>query len=122
MLRMYLLQNWYHLSYEGIEGAIYNSYTMRKFLKLGFSKESVPDATTLLIFRHILKENEIIAKLFAYQKDRLDGGRLMMQSRTTVVAAIISSPSSTKNKENGLEVRLILTKFWQNRGIIPINK
>lgn len=54
MLRMYLMQNWFGLSDEGIEDAIYDSYAMKRFLKIDFSTEQTPDATTLLHFRHLL--------------------------------------------------------------------
>ena len=32
MLRMYLMQNWFGLSDEGIEDAVYDSYAMKRFL------------------------------------------------------------------------------------------
>ena len=54
MLRMYLIQNWFGLSDEGIEDAIYDSYAMKRFLKIDFSTEQTPDATTLLHFHHLL--------------------------------------------------------------------
>ena len=57
MLRMYLLQIWFNLSDEGMEDAIYDSYCMRKFMGLDFLTESVPDATTLLKFRHLLEKH-----------------------------------------------------------------
>ena len=50
MLKMYLLQNWFSLSDEGVEEAIYDSYAMRKFMGINFFEEQVPDATTLLKF------------------------------------------------------------------------
>ena len=53
MLRMYLLQAWFSLSDEGVEDAIYDSYAMRRFMGLDFAVEQVPDATTLLHFRHL---------------------------------------------------------------------
>ena len=46
MLRMYLMQNWFNLSDVGIEDAIYDSYAMRKFMRLDFLNQQVPDATT----------------------------------------------------------------------------
>ena len=56
MLRMYLLANWFTLSDEGVEDAIYDSYAFRKFLKVDFlGGEQVPDATTLCKFRKLLK-------------------------------------------------------------------
>lgn len=59
MLRMYLLQAWFSLSDEGIEDAIYDSYAMRRFMGLDFAFEQVPDATTLLHFRHLLKQHDL---------------------------------------------------------------
>ena len=63
MLRMYLLQCWFSLSDEGVEGTIYDSYAMRKFMGINFFEQDVPDATTLLHFRHLLEEHGI-GKLF----------------------------------------------------------
>ena len=47
MLRMYLMQNWFNLSDEGIEEAVYDSYAMRSFLGINFIDEQVPDATII---------------------------------------------------------------------------
>lgn len=41
MLRMYLMQNWFGLSDEGIEDAIYDSYAMKRFLKIEHEKTSI---------------------------------------------------------------------------------
>ncbi|MDR1230275.1 MAG: transposase, partial [Spirochaetaceae bacterium] len=57
MLRMYFLSIWYNLADEAVEEAIYDSYAMRKFMKLNFLEGTVPDATTLLRFRHLLEEH-----------------------------------------------------------------
>lgn len=52
MLRIYLLQNRFSLSDEGIEDAIYDSYAMKQFMGVNFGvNEQVPDATTLCKFR-----------------------------------------------------------------------
>jgi IS5 family transposase len=68
MLRMYLLQCWFNLSDEGIEDAIYDSYALRSFMKINFVGEQVPDATTLLKFRHLLEEyNKYTAGAVAHQ-------------------------------------------------------
>ncbi len=65
MLRMYLMQNWFGLSDEGMEDAVYDSYAMKNFLGIDFTHERVPDATTLLKFRHLLERHNIAEKLFA---------------------------------------------------------
>ena len=99
MLRMYLMQNWFSLSDEGIEDAIYDSYAMRSFMHLDFLTQQAPDATTLLHFRHLIEENGIGDRIFADVKGRLEKAGLMMHGGTIVDATIIAAPSSTKNKE-----------------------
>ena len=110
MLRMYLMQNWFNLSDEGMEDAIYDSYAMRSFLGINFFEEQVPDATTLLKFRHLLEKHEIGEKIFADVKDRLEKAGLMMHGGTIVDATIISAPSSTKNKEGKRDPEMHQTK------------
>ncbi len=56
MLRMYLLQVWFNLSDEGIEDQVNDSYAMRQFMRLDFTRMQVPDATTLLHFRHLIRD------------------------------------------------------------------
>jgi len=99
MLRMYLLQNWYNLSDEGMEDAIYDSYAMRNFLKLDFSEEQVPDATTLCKFRLLLNENNISKVFFDAIKNTLEKCGRIMHGGTIVDATIFSAPSSTKNSD-----------------------
>ena len=97
MLRMYLLQVWFNLSDEATEDAIYDSYAMKRFMRMNFTNESVPDATTLLNFRHLMEENGLSEKIFEDVKGRLDRAGLLMHGGTIVDATIISAPSSTKN-------------------------
>lgn len=99
MLRMYLLQNWFNLSDEAIEDAVYDSYAMRSFMQIDFSNEQVPDATTLLKFRHLIEEHKIGEQIFADVSNKLEKAGLIMRGGTIVDATIVSAPSSTKNKE-----------------------
>ena len=110
MLRMYLLQIWFGLSDEGTEDAIYDSYAMRSFLGLNFMMEQVPDATTLLKFRHLLEEHNLCEELFNDIKTRLDKAGLMMHGGTIVDATIIQSTSSTKNKTGKRDPEMHQTK------------
>jgi len=110
MLRMYLMQSWFNLSDEGIEEAIYDSYAMRNFLGINFLDEQVPDATTLLKFRHLLEQNHIGEKIFMDVTARLDKAGLMMHGGTIVDATIITAPSSTKNKDGKRDPEMHQTK------------
>lgn len=86
MLRMYLMQIWFNLSDEGIEDSIYDSYAMRSFMHIDFTQQQVPDATTLLKFRHILESNNLGERLFEDVNHRLDEAGIMMHGGTIVGA------------------------------------
>lgn len=110
MLRMYLLQCWFSLFDEGVEDAIYDSYAMRKFMGINFFKQDVPDATTLLHFRHLLEEHGI-GKLFFDAITRcLERAGRMMRGGSIVDATLISVPSSTKNAEKKRDPEMQRTK------------
>lgn len=110
MLRMYMLQLWFNLSDEGVEDAIYDSQSMKRFLDIDFFEEQVPDATTLLRFRHLLEKNNINELLFNDVKERLDKAGLVMHGGTVVDATIISAPSSTKNSTKSRDKEMHSTK------------
>ena len=98
MLRMYLLQIWFNLSDEMTEDTIYDSYSMRCFMGLNFLEQQVPDATTLLKFRHLLEEHHLGEKIFDAINGLLEANGCMMRGGTIVDATILSAASSTKNE------------------------
>lgn len=110
MLRMYLLQAWFSLSDEGVEDAVYDSYAMRRFMGLDFTVEQVPDATTLLHFRHLLEEHRLGEKLFAAQQEIFDEQGWIMRGGSIVDATIIAAPSSTKNATGTRDPQMHQTK------------
>ena len=110
MLRMYLMQIWFNLSDEGVEDAVYDSYSMRKFMGVNFVNKKVPDATTLLHFRHLLEKYEIGKAIFNDIKSRLEKGGLIMHGGSIVDATIISAPCSTKNLSGRRDPEMHQTK------------
>jgi transposase, IS5 family len=110
MLRMYLLQAWFSLSDEGVEDAIYDSYAMRKFMRLDFALEQVPDATTLLHFRHLLEEHKLGEALFAAQNEIFEREGWIMRGGSIIDATIIAAPSSTKNASGTRDPEMHQTK------------
>jgi IS5 family transposase len=58
MLRMYCLQQWYGLADEALEDALYDSQALRSFAGIDLAVATVPDATTVLNFRHWLEEHD----------------------------------------------------------------
>ena len=97
MLRIYFLQQWYGLADEALEDAIYDRQAMRTFAGIDLSVEAVPDATTLLNFRHLWEAHDLTRLLFAGVGALLEERKLLMREGTMVDATIIATPSSTKN-------------------------
>ncbi|MCP4491146.1 MAG: IS5 family transposase [Gammaproteobacteria bacterium] len=110
MLRMYLLQCWFNLSDEAVEDSIYDSYAMRSFMKIDFTKEQAPDATTLLKFRHLLEKHNIGKLFFNAVAQNLEQHGYMMRGGTVVDATLIAAPSSTKNAKKQRDPEMRQTK------------
>ena len=110
MLRMYLVQAWFNLSDAGVEDAIYDSYALRKFVGIDFMTEQVPDATTLLHFRHKLEEKELGRAMFDAIKRLMDETGHIMHGGTIVDATIINAPASTKNAAHARDPEMHQTK------------
>lgn len=98
MLRMYVAQNCLGLSDEGTEDAIYDSQAIRRFVGIDLARESAPDATTLLKFRHLLEEKELTDSIFNAINAHLAEKGLFLRQGTVVDATIIAAPPSTKNR------------------------
>jgi IS5 family transposase len=110
MLRMYCLQQWYGLADEALEDALYDSQALRDFVGIDLSRESVPDATTLLKFRRLLLDNDLTKALFEEINAHLAEQGLLMRAGTIVDATIIAAPSSTKNQGKARDPEMHQTK------------
>ncbi|KJH66540.1 transposase [Chromobacterium violaceum] len=97
MLRVYCLQQWYSLSDPAMEESLYEIASMRQFA--GLSLDAIPDETTLLNFRHLLKKHQLTHALFAAIHQHLFDKGLMLKQGTIVDATLIHAPSSTKNAQ-----------------------
>jgi transposase, IS5 family len=110
MLRMYFLQQWYSLSDEGLEDALYDSQAMREFVGIELGREQVPDATTLLKFRRLLEDRKLTQAIFDEVNAHLGERGLLMREGTLVDATIIAAPPSTKNKAHARDPEMHQTK------------
>lgn len=110
MLRMYFVQQWYGLADEAVEDAIYDSQALRNFMGIDLSRESVPDATTLMGFRHLLEANDLAQALLVEVNAMLIERGLLMSKGTLIDATLIAAPSSTKNREHARDPEMHQTK------------
>ena len=110
ILRMYFIQQWYGLADEAVEDAIYDSQALRNFCRIDLAVESVPDATTLLNFRHLLETHELPQAMLREVNALLKERGLLMSQGTLIDATLIAAPSSTKNRKHERDPQMHQTK------------
>jgi IS5 family transposase len=110
MLRMYLVANWFNLGDEACEDALYDIPAFRDFCRIDLGRERVPDATTLLNFRHLLEQHQIGARLFAKVGELLLANGMKLSGGTIVDATLIAAPPSTKNQEQSRDPEMHQSK------------
>jgi IS5 family transposase len=110
MLRVYCLQQWFNLSDPGVEEALYDSESMRRFARIEAGADVVPDETSVLNFRRLLEQHELTAKLLAQINAVLAERGLIVGAGTIVDATIVHAPTSTKNRDGGRDPEMHQTK------------
>ncbi len=110
MLRVYFLQQWYALADEALEDALYDSQALRSFARLDLAAQGVPDATTLLNFRHLLETHHLCKGIFTAINADLTARGLLLRAGTLVDATLIAAPPSTKNKDKQRDPEMHQTK------------
>ena len=110
MLRVYFVQQWSGLSDEGVEDAITDSQALRAFVGIDLAQEAVPDATTLLQFRHRLEKHDLTRTLFEAINRQLSAQGLMMREGTMADATILAAPPSVKNEAKARDPKMHQTR------------
>jgi IS5 family transposase len=110
MLRMYCIANWFNLADEACEEALYDTPVFREFCRIDLGRERVPDATTLLHFRHLLEAHQLGTALFAKVGELLMKNGMRLSGGTIVDATLIAAPPSTKNEEKQRDPEMHQTK------------
>lgn len=110
MLRMYVAQQCFGLSDEGIEDAVYDSQAIRRFVGIDLGREAAPDATTLLKFRRRLEHHGLTARIFEVINAHLAEQGLMLREGTIVDATLIAAAPSTKNRAKARDPEMHQTK------------
>jgi IS5 family transposase len=110
MLRIYFLQQWYALADEALEDALYDSQALRNFAGIELNRDPVPDATTVLHFRHWLERHDLTRVLFDEVGAMLEERGLLMRQGTIVDATIIAAAPSTKNQSKTRDPEMHQTK------------
>ena len=117
-LRTYLVQNFFSLSDEGCEDAVYDSLAVRKFVGISVNETDIPDKSTICRFRNLLIEHNIQQKIFdhplvwALHKlvNSLTDKGLIMKKGTIVDSTIIECSTSKRNKDKSRDADASWTK------------
>jgi IS5 family transposase len=110
MLRMYWVANWFNLADEACEDAMYDIPVFREFCGFDLGQERIPDATTLLKFRHLLEDNDFGKAMFARVGSLLQANGVKVSGGTIVDATLIAAPPSTKNEDKARDPEMHQTK------------
>jgi len=86
MLRMYCVASWFNLADEDCEDALYDIAAFRDFCQVDLGRQGVPDATTLLNFRHLLEKHNLGAAVSAKVGELLLANGLKLCGGTIVDA------------------------------------
>ena len=105
MFKAMLLQQWYGLSDPGLEEALLDRVSFRRFC--GFALDAAtPDETTLCRFRNALKEAGLGEALFAEIGRQLDASGFIVRHGTLIDATLVESavcPPASGSTPKGVE-------------------
>lgn len=90
MFKALLLQQWYGLSDPGLEEALLDRVSFRRFCDFALDANT-PDETTLCRFRNALKDAGVGEKLFVEINRQLDARGLIVRQGTLIDATLIES-------------------------------
>jgi IS5 family transposase len=110
MLRIYFMQQWYALSDPGMEDALYEIESMRRFAGLELIDDALPDETTILKFRRLLERHGLTAQMMNLVHDMLAERGALFKGGTMVDATIVHASGSTKNKARRRDPEMRQTK------------
>lgn len=110
MTRIYCMQQWFQLSDPGMEDALYDSDSMRRFAGIELGDDAIPDETTILNFRHLLEKHYLTQKFFSEVQGLLEARGLMLRQGTIMDATLIEAAASTKNRDKARDPEMSSTQ------------
>ena len=110
-----LLAQWYVLSDPGLEEALCDRLSFRRFCGFGLSDET-PDETTFVRFRQALRAHDLHGRLFDEINRQLDEQGLILRQGTLVDATLVGA--STSRPKMGADQDEVRDKDanWTKRG------
>lgn len=98
MFKVLLLQRWWSLSDQGLDDALTDRISFRRFVGLSFSHDT-PDSTTICRFRNHLAQRGLDEKLFGIINQQLETQKLIVKQGIIVDASIVESSRRPRKVE-----------------------
>jgi IS5 family transposase len=111
LLRCLLLQQWYRLSDPGLEEALSDRLSFRRFVGLALA-DPVPDHSTLSRFRSELVRRALTERLLAELNRQLDARGLVVKSGTLIDASLVAADCRRPRKDEPREGRSDPDASW----------
>ncbi len=108
MLHVHVAQIVYNYSDPGMEDALYEIESLRRFCRIRL--EAVPDESTILQFRHLLEAHGLTEQIFNAINQTLADRGLFLKAGTIVDASLIAAPTSTKNQDKARDPEMHSSK------------
>jgi IS5 family transposase len=115
MLRCLMLAKWFNLSDPGLEEALQDRISFRKFVGLSFT-DRTPDETTFVEFRARLRGAQIHDHIFDAVVEHIRGQGLLVREGTMVDATIIEAPRG-RPRPDGTTTRDQDASFTSKHGV-----
>lgn len=100
LFKALLLAQWYNLSDPGLEDALADRLSFRRFVGIPLD-EVTPDETTFVRFRNALREHELAQDLFEEVNRQLESKGLMIKKGTLVDASVIEADAKRPSMSQG---------------------
>lgn len=101
MVKALLLQQWYGLSDPGLEEALGDRLSFRRFVGLGLD-EGAPDHSTVSRFRKVLRERNLDGALFEEISRQLEAKGLVLKTGTLMDATLVEAAAKKPSGRAGL--------------------
>jgi transposase, IS5 family len=119
LLRCLLLQQWYRLSDPGLEEALSDRLSFRRFVGLALA-DPVPDHSTLSRFRSELVRRGLAEPLLAEFNRQLDAKGLMVKAGTLIDASLVEADGRRPRKDEPVEGRSDRDASWNAMPETPL--
>ena len=109
LLKCLLLQQWYGLSDPGLEEALFDRLSFRRFAGPSLD-DTVPDHSTLSRFRQELSRHGLEERLLDAVNRQLDDHGLILRRGTLIDASIIEADAAPRHHDRGI----LSCRLWGN--------